>query len=482
MRPFSRPQPSNRQGEERSPRPARPRLNRETVDRAWESGAPAQHADYRTRSNNGQPPRNNWRNNQQSEHSPAQNGRKPFGNRPEGDRRFDRTSNEGYQDNRSRSFGTDRPQNQFGERRNNDVRGNAGGPNRYGARPGYGDTNTNAKPYGQRPPFREHDQGQGHGYPQRDAGNDNRVPRSFDRDNRPAPGNERPPRSFDRNNRPAPGNDRPPRSFDRDNRSAPGNDRPPRSFDRNSRPAPGNDRPPRSFDRDSRPPRSFDRGSRPTHSFERGNRSSYNAPQRDTQNPRWQSRPATQHEQAVHEQFSQNPSQEHYEGDYERFNEQEQQEHRRPPAVGRPFQGKRSFDKPLARPEGEEQHVTRLPDGRVLKGSRPAQRKNAQFWTEIAKETENLVEQVEAPEVSAEEQGTAAQALLSQEVSIDGENVKHAGETADDAQAPTAQRKPRKRSASAVIREKKPRAKADTKKPRSTGPKPSRRGYKWPTP
>ena len=207
MRPFSRPQPSNRPGEERSPRPARPRLNRETVDRAWESGAPTQHADYRTRSNNGQPPRNSWRNNQQSEHSPAQNGRKPFGNRPDGNRRFDRTSNEGYQDNRSRSFGTDRHQNQFGERRNNDVRGNTGGPNRYGARPGYGDTNTNNRPYGQRPPFREHEQGRG--YPQRDAGGDNRAPRSFDRDSRPAPGNERPFRSFDRDSRPTPGGERP---------------------------------------------------------------------------------------------------------------------------------------------------------------------------------------------------------------------------------------------------------------------------------
>ena len=455
VRPFSRPQPSNRPGDERSPRPARPRLNRESVDRAWESGAPAQHADYRTRSNNGQPPRNSWRNNQQSEHSPAQNGRKPFGNRPDGNRRFDRTSNEGYQDNRSRSFGTDRQQNQFGERRNNDVRGNAGGPNRYGSRPGYGDTNANNRPYGQRPPFREHDQGRG--YPQRDAGSDNRAPRSFDRDSRP------------------------PRSFDRDSRHTPSNERPPRRFDRDSRPAPDNERPPRSFDRDSRPPRSFDRGSRPTRSFERGNRPPYNVPQRDTQNPRWQSRPATQHERAVHEQFSENSSQEHFEGDYERFNSQEHQEHRRPPAAGRPFQGKKSFDKPLARPEGEKQHVTRLPDGRVLKGSRPAQRKNAQFWTEIAKEAENLVEQVETPEVPAEEQGEAAQEILSQVVPVDGESVKSA-EATSDAEVPTVQRKPRKRSASAVIREKKPRAKADTTKPRSTGPKPSRRGYKWPTP
>ncbi|MGI9059919.1 MAG: hypothetical protein ACR2H5_15220 [Ktedonobacteraceae bacterium] len=473
VRPFSRPQPSNRPGEERSPRPARPRLNRETVDRAWESGAPTQHADYRTRSNNGQPPRNSWRNNQQSEHSPAQNGRKPFGNRPDGNRRFDRTPNEGYQDNRSRSFGTDRQQNQFGERRNNDVRGNAGGPNRYGARPGYGDTNTNNRPYGQRPPFREHEQGRG--YPQRDTGGNNRAPRSFDRDSRPAPGNERPFRSFDRDSRPTQGGERPFRSFDRD-----------------SRPAPSGERPQRSFDRDSRPPRSFDRGSRPTRSFDRGNRQPYNTPQRDTQNPRWQSRPATQHQHAVREQFAEDAPQGHFEGDYERFNTQEQQERRRPPSAGRPFQGKKPVDKPLARPEGEELHVTRLPDGRVLKGSRPAQRRDAQFWTDIAKETENLVEQVATPAVPTEEQGQHEQDEAAQEtqpqaqvVPVDVEGVKSAESaegTVGDAQVPPVKRKPRTRSASSVIREKKPRAKADTTKPRSTGPKPSRRGYKWPTP
>jgi len=128
-----------------------------------------------------------------------------------------------------------------------------------------------------------------------------------------------------------------------------------------------------------------------------------------------------------------------------------------------------------------------------LKGSRPAQRKNAQFWTDIAKETENLVEQVETPSVPTEEreqhgQDEAAQEILSQVVPVDVEGVKSvegaegAEGTASDAQIPTVKRKPRARSASAVIREKKPRAKADTKKPRSTGPKPSRRGYKWPTP
>ncbi|MFL5626473.1 MAG: hypothetical protein ACJ788_12860, partial [Ktedonobacteraceae bacterium] len=54
---------------------------------------------------------------------------------------------------------------------------------------------------------------------------------------------------------------------------------------------------------------------------------------------------------------------------------------------------------------------------------------------------------------------------------------------------PKTSRKPRPRTVSATTRKKKADAvtkkKADntvTKKPRSTGPKPSQRGFKWPTP
>jgi hypothetical protein len=49
-----------------------------------------------------------------------------------------------------------------------------------------------------------------------------------------------------------------------------------------------------------------------------------------------------------------------------------------------------------------------MADGRVLKGPRPAQRKNAQFWNDVNSETENLVNQVHVidnqAEVEAEEQ------------------------------------------------------------------------------
>src|SRR6266487_5208701 len=97
-RPSFRNRSSNNYGDERAPRPARPRLNREIVDRAWESGAQHAHADYRPRSSNGQPPRgnngprNNWHNQQPSEYSSSQNGH--GGNRPSNNQR-----QEQYRDN-----------------------------------------------------------------------------------------------------------------------------------------------------------------------------------------------------------------------------------------------------------------------------------------------------------------------------------------------------------------------------------------------
>ena len=468
MRPFSRPQPqpSNRQGDERTPRPARARLNRETVDRAWESGAPTQHADYRTRSNNGQPPRNSWRNNQQSEHSSAQNGRKPFGPRPDvdGNRRFDRPSGGGNQDNRSHSFDTDRNPNQFGERRTNNYQGNTGNTNRYGARPGNGNAprrpyepNRPSSPYGSNRPYS----------PNRPYGqhNSNSQP------------NSRPPFREQGAER-----DYPRRSFDRDQRSGPPTgERPARNFDRDSRP-------PRSFDRDSRPPRDFDRGNRPPRRFERDNRPSFNGQQRDTQNPRWQSRPTVQRDLSIREQPTDEAAQEHFEGDYERFNaparpefqrRQPRKEYRRPTTPARPFQGKQTTDTPPPRPEDEERHVTRLPDGRVLKGPRPVQRKNAQFWTEISKEAESLVEQVEVPTAPAKAETDAIETdehSVNAHPEADAVELEQTVAPLDGEETPTAKkRKPRKGPASST-REKK--VKPATPK----GPKPSQRGHKWPTP
>jgi len=109
---------------------------------------------------------------------------------------------------------------------------------------------------------------------------------------------------------------------------------------------------------------------------------------------------------------------EQFEGDYERFN---------------------SFDNHSGRRQPEERHVTHLPERRVLKGSRPAQRKNAQFWTEITEDANDLVPQAHQPE-----------------------------------QAEQQEQKPAKRK-----REKKA---ATEPKSESNVPRPSQRGFKWPKP
>src|SRR5215469_7194209 len=68
---------NNRYGAEQPSRPTRPRLNRATVDRAWENGAPHRHADYKprhsneadtTQTNGGPNSQKNWRKSQPSEH------------------------------------------------------------------------------------------------------------------------------------------------------------------------------------------------------------------------------------------------------------------------------------------------------------------------------------------------------------------------------------------------------------------------------
>src|SRR5260370_19079646 len=103
--PSSRNQSSGRYGEERTPRPARPRLNRQTVDRAWESGARRDHADYRTRSNNEQPPRSNQRRNQYSDYASTQNSPKPLDDRQDTNHRYQRTYNHQHsQHARPRSY------------------------------------------------------------------------------------------------------------------------------------------------------------------------------------------------------------------------------------------------------------------------------------------------------------------------------------------------------------------------------------------
>src|SRR6266568_903509 len=133
----SRNQSSGRYGEERTPRPARPRLNRQTVDRAWESGARRDHADYRTRSNNEQPPRSSHRRNQYSDYASTQNSRKPLDDRQDSYQRSQRTFNsEGSQSSRPRSY--DPNARHHDDRRTNERLGYSRRPNDAGPRTGSG--------------------------------------------------------------------------------------------------------------------------------------------------------------------------------------------------------------------------------------------------------------------------------------------------------------------------------------------------------
>jgi hypothetical protein len=398
-RPSFRDRSSNNNGDERAPRPARPRLNREIVDRAWESGAQHSHADYRPRSNNGQPPRKNWRNQSPSETSSSHNG----GNRPynssnrqeqyrDNPRRFERTSNDNYGP-RPRPFDSDNAgrhtsseSQRFGERRGYGERSN-------GARPTYRDNRDNSQPRsrgGQSGQFQGRDQDRD--YRRRDSGRDERGGRNFEHPRRPFDG--------------------------------------------------------------------------------RGPQEQQPGP--DAQNPRWQSRSWVQRDGQTDER-QEGPNRpgrsERFEGDYEHFDRRDEAPNRRnnDPRPGPDRPGNRAFrgrHDNQEQEQTEERHVTRLPDGRVLKGPRPVQRKEAQFWTDIAEDTEGLVSQVHIPEAPSP---NAEQTI---EESEGAEEVVSAGEK------PAQPRKPRTRSASSTTRAKK----ADTAKEGTKGPRPSQRGFKWPKP
>ncbi len=383
--PDSRSSSSRRYGEERSPRPARPRLNRDMVDRAWENGARQNHADYRTRSDNHrhQSPDNRQRN-QYSNQSSTQNSRnyhKSYGNRQDDYRPGERTHRSNYGP-RPRSY--ESGMRVFNEQHYNEHerRGYSERPNQAGYRP---DKRQSAQHPNSRSQYRDSDQYRG---PQR---------REFDRDTRPS-------RSFDRFQQQG-------REFDRDSRQ-------PRGYDRDKR----------SFRNDSRP---------------------------DTQNPRWQSRPARQRNNYTsrpQEYTRPGTEQELFEGDYEHFDSSNS-------AQAYPNQARGNGHAPH---QAEERSVTRLPDGRVLKGTPHKQRRDAEFWTEIADESGELVQQVE---------------LSSHREAV----------TEDPADTPIAaptkgKTKSRTQTASAAKRNRKTKVRQSTPKQRSTGPKPSQRGYKWPTP
>ena len=382
----SRGSSSRRYDEERPSRPARPRLNRDMVDRAWENGARQNHADYRTRSDSKtHSTRDNRRPNQHTNRYSAQTGsnsRKPYGNRPDTYRTGERSprSNNGPRtfESSTRTF-DDHHYNQY------ERRGYSKQPYQDDYRPG-----NSRNP--QRPPsrtqYKGRDQYRG---PQR--------------------------REFD-------GETSSPRNYDRDQRQA------------------------RGYDRDTRQSRSYDRDKRP----------SRNMPAPNTQNSRWQGRPERRQHNYSNKSYENRrfeADQELFEGDYEHFDSSNTVR----PQTHQPKVDTHASHRP------EQRKITRLPDGRVLKGNSGEQHRKAEFWTGIAQESDELVNQVESSHTQD-------------------------APTKSPADLPTttsSKRKPgsRTHSASDSKRERKTpkaRVRQSTPKPRSTGPKPSQRGYKWPKP
>lgn len=189
MRPSSRGQPSSRYGDSRPSRPARPRLNRETVDHAWENGAPRDHADYHPRKPNARP-YSQQRPYNRDGNAPSPNNRRPYsqgngntryGNQGRGDAR---PSTRPYGDRRNRSFNdSERPYGSRNERPGGYAGGEQRPYRRYENRqPGarYDDN----RDYNQRSPRRYGD----------DRASDRRPPRR-DYDDRPP--YQRSPRRYD---------------------------------------------------------------------------------------------------------------------------------------------------------------------------------------------------------------------------------------------------------------------------------------------
>ena len=364
-------------------RPSRPRLNRDTVDRAWENGARQDHADYRTR---GDSKTQSTRDNRQSNRYSAQagiNNRKPYGKRQDNYRPGEHSprSNNGSQprsfESKMRTF-DDKQYNRY-ERHGNSNQS-------------YQD---DYRPRNSQNPRRPHSHTQ---YQERDQYN--------------GPGRHK---------------------FGRDNTSSP------RNFDRDQRKA-------RDYDRDTRQPRSFDRDKR-----------YHNTSGSDTQNPSWQSRPKRQqnnYSNRSHGDSRLETEHELFEGDYEHFDSSNStQQHTHQNKVDT-----------YTSHRPEERNVTRLPDGRVLKGTPDEQQRNAKFWTEISHESDELVKQIESSH--------AKKAATKHPVNppIHSSTKRKTNPRTNKATESTRER-----------RTTKAKARQSIPKPRSTVPRPSQRGFKWPT-
>ncbi len=421
-RPSFRTTHSNDYGAARPPRPGRPRLNRETVDRAWESGAQHQHADYNPRDGRG---------------SAGYNGRYQRQDRQEPERNsFQRGRGYNNENGNYRNDSRDTPRN--GERnrrdgveprpynRNNDRRG-----------PGSSDERYNPHTHDQRDfrparntgtPYRDRDQQERGNYEGR---------RNFGER-----GNYEGRRNFGER-----GNYEGRRNFGergnyegRKNFEERGNYEGRKNFE---------DREPRRNDaRDNRsgPPA---RAQRPNGPPSRSN--SYRGREygQGTQGGHRSGPPTQQNDNSSRQGFNSSAKDEMFEGDYEHFTSIEEETPRRAENARHTQRSPRDY-----KPKPEERHVTPLPDGRVLKGPRSSQRQQAQFWTNVSEDTDELLSNVHTQETEGEQEN--------------GQETEQTEKT----------RRPRPRTASGVVRK---------RKSSSTGasgpsPKPSQRGFKWPTP
>lgn len=418
--PSSRNSSSDGYREEHSSRPARPRLSRDAVDRAWENGATRRYADYHPRQHTSMPSAQ-----RQGRPAPAfeRDHRQPQNRRP-------------YEP-RQESYGT--PPSTFN--RGGGYQQSEGGSRRFN--------------------------GPGH-----------RAPGSY-----PGTNSER----WTRN--PAPQR----RSYGERYE----NERPPR-FNQGSGPSERADyRNPNASRPSERPGRDGER-------FARGQRTGGPGARRDNYNPRWQSRPtAQQYPNARHDysasrreypdtrrEYSTSrreylndprdhsiPQREYptsrreysyerpgyaqqFEGDYEHFDTQKQLERAEMPEP--------HFEK----------HVTRLPDGRVLKGSRPSQRKQARFWNDVEEETSTLLPQPSKHVENSEPEGPPVSQAMPAPTTRPVRSTRSRAQTDS---------KPRKVKTVKTARAEDtgPRgekAKAAKKKAHGQGPviRPSQRGYKWP--
>ncbi|HXZ04125.1 MAG TPA: hypothetical protein VEH81_04785 [Ktedonobacteraceae bacterium] len=211
----------------------------------------------------------------------------------------------------------------------------------------------------------------------------------------------------------------------------------------------------RNFDRDQRQKRGYESDTRQPHSYDRDKRPSRNTSGASTRNTRWQSHPERRqnnHSDRSHAYARYKADQQLFEGDYEHFD-------RSNLAQAQNTQTHIGDHRP------EERKVTQLQDGRVLKGKPGAQQKSDKFWTEIGQESDELLKQAESSAV----QETATKQSVNPPLTAS--KKRKTNSRTHNASEPAREKK----STKTKVRQ------STTSKPRSTGPKPSQRGFKWPT-